>query len=66
MSHVLLAAPEAAAALDGALLPADRAWVNGVLALELAAVGDDGGSGQALERVLGAAARAGRDESGWG
>lgn len=64
--HDALAAVEAAAELDGHLPPAGRAWVNGLLARELAGAGDDQGSGHALERALEAVARVGRDEPGWG
>ncbi|MGH8897061.1 MAG: hypothetical protein ACRDZ4_08580, partial [Egibacteraceae bacterium] len=40
--------------------------VNGYLSWELSAADDDAGSGRALERTLEAAARAGREDPGWG
>ncbi|MGH8884238.1 MAG: hypothetical protein ACRDYX_03510 [Egibacteraceae bacterium] len=61
-----LVALQGAAALDRHLPPAARAWVSGLLALDLAAINDDAGSGQALERTLAAAARVGRSGPGWG
>lgn len=61
-----LEALRAAAALDGHLPAAGRAYVHGFLARELAAGRDDGASGRALERALTAAALVGREEPGWG
>lgn len=61
-----LAALQGAAALDEHLPPAGRAYVNAYLARELAAAGDDPGSGRALERALDAVRLVGRSEPGWG
>lgn len=61
-----LAARQASSMLDRHLPAHGRAYVNGLLALELAVAGDDAGSGRALERAVAAAARIGREEPGWG
>ncbi|MGH8902983.1 MAG: hypothetical protein ACRDYA_15260 [Egibacteraceae bacterium] len=61
-----LAALQGAAALDRYLPPAGRAWVSGLLALDLATANDDAGSGRALEHALAAAARLGSGGPGWG
>ncbi|MGH8903730.1 MAG: hypothetical protein ACRDYA_19165 [Egibacteraceae bacterium] len=61
-----LAALKAAASLDGHLPAAGRAYVNGLLARELAGEGDDLESGRALERTLAAITLVGREEPGWG
>ncbi|MGH8901095.1 MAG: hypothetical protein ACRDYA_05290 [Egibacteraceae bacterium] len=51
--------------LDRHLPVADQAYVNSDLSRELAAVGDDLGSGHALERALDAARLIGCGEPGW-
>ncbi|MGH8901853.1 MAG: hypothetical protein ACRDYA_09250, partial [Egibacteraceae bacterium] len=61
-----LAASRAAVDLGRFLPAAGRAYVNGYLSWELSAAPDDAGSGRALEQALDAAARAGREDPGWG
>ncbi len=57
---------EAAAALHLLLPPEGQALVFAYLAVDRAAVGDDLGSGRLLEQARTAAARARRDDPGWG
>jgi tetratricopeptide (TPR) repeat protein len=61
-----LDALQAAAGLDRYLPPAGRALAHAQLSAELALANEDASSGQALERMLSAAARVGRDDAGWG
>lgn len=61
-----IAALEAAAEFHEAVSHAGRAWLFANLAIERAAVGDDLGSGQLLERAKTAAALASCEEPGWG